>query len=81
VEGKCSGIEKDLVLKLAKWSPIPATYAGGVKDLSDIELIRDIGQGRIDVTVGSSLDIFGGTFSYEEVVSFCSGDDYLKEVS
>ncbi|WP_457577259.1 phosphoribosylformimino-5-aminoimidazole carboxamide ribotide isomerase [Desulfomarina sp.] len=71
VEGKCSGIETELVRKLGKWSPIPTTYAGGVRNLSDMQVIREVGQGRIDVTVGSSLDIFGGQLSYEEAISFC----------
>lgn len=72
VEGKCSGIETELVQKLGEWSPIPTTYAGGVRDLADMDLIRERGQDRIDVTVGSSLDLFGGTLSYNEVVGFCS---------
>ncbi len=72
VEGKCSGIEIELVQKLGEWSPIPTTYAGGVRDLSDIQVIRDVGKNRIDVTVGSSLDIFGGPLSYEAAVRFCS---------
>ncbi|MBU1139859.1 MAG: phosphoribosylformimino-5-aminoimidazole carboxamide ribotide isomerase [Proteobacteria bacterium] len=71
VEGQCRGIETELVKRLAEWSPIPTTYAGGVKDLSDMELIRDLGQGRLHATVGSALDIFGGTtMTYQEVVAF-----------
>lgn len=71
VEGQCRGIERELVQRLAKWSPIPTTYAGGVKDLSDMELIRDLGQGRLHATVGSALDIFGGTtMTYQEAVAF-----------
>ncbi len=72
VEGKCSGIETELVRKLGEWSPIPTTYAGGVRNLSDLQVIRDVGENRIDVTVGSSLDIFGGRLSYEATVRFCS---------
>ncbi len=71
VEGKCAGIELDLVEKLGRWSPIPTTYAGGVRDLADLELVRDVGQGHLDATVGSALDIFGGTsMTYDEAVSF-----------
>ncbi len=71
VEGKCSGIEVDLVKKLAQWSPIPVTYAGGIRDLGDMQLIREIGQGRMDATIGSALDIFGGTtLRYEDAVKF-----------
>lgn len=73
VEGKCSGIESELVRRLAQWSPLPATYAGGVRDLADLRLISDLGQGRLDVTVGSALDIFGGTtLGYREAVRFVS---------
>ena len=71
VEGLCSGIETDLVKKLADWSPIPTTYAGGVKDISDMKRIQDLGNNRLHATVGSALDIFGGsTMTYKEVVDF-----------
>lgn len=71
VEGKCAGIEEELVEKLADWSPLPTTYAGGVRDLADLTRIRDIGKGRLDATVGSALDIFGGaTLSYAAAVQF-----------
>lgn len=68
VEGRRQGIEKDLVAKLGQWAPIPTTYAGGIKDLSDLDLIEELGQGRLDFTVGSALDIFGGELPYEEVI-------------
>ncbi|MBU1564565.1 MAG: phosphoribosylformimino-5-aminoimidazole carboxamide ribotide isomerase [Proteobacteria bacterium] len=72
VEGKCAGIEKTLVEKLALWTPIPTTYAGGIRDISDLQLIWEAGKGRLDCTVGSSLDIFGGkTLTYREAVQFC----------
>ncbi len=71
VEGQCRGIETELVKSLAEWSPIATTYAGGIKDLSDMELIRDLGQGRLHATVGSALDIFGGSsMTYQEAVAF-----------
>ena len=60
VEGRCQGIETDLVAMLGRFSPIPCTYAGGIRTLDDIEAIGHLGQGRIDFTVGSALDIFGG---------------------
>ena len=71
VEGKCAGIETDLVRKLAEWTPIPTTYAGGVKDLKDLELVQKTGKDRLDVTIGSALDIFGGNLPYEKAVEFC----------
>jgi phosphoribosylformimino-5-aminoimidazole carboxamide ribotide isomerase len=71
VEGKCSGVASDLVENLGKWVTIPTTYAGGVRSLSDMELVKDLGGGRLDVTVGSSLDIFGGSgIRYQEAVRF-----------
>ncbi len=62
VEGKRQGIQEDLIRILAEYSPIPVTYAGGVHNLSDLELVKTLGQGRVDLTIGSALDIFGGRF-------------------
>lgn len=71
VEGKQQGIDEDLVRKLADQSPLVTTYAGGVRRLQDLERIDDLGQGRIDATAGSALDIFGGkTLRYADVVAF-----------
>lgn len=76
VEGMCSGIEKPLVEKLAIWSPIPTTYAGGIRDLQDLQLIWEAGKGRLDCTAGSALDIFGGTtLTYKEAVRFCQSTE------
>jgi len=69
VEGLQSGIEEPLVQILAS-SPIPVTYAGGVRSIEDLELIKKLGEGKIDATIGSALDIFGGQLAYEEVVSW-----------
>jgi phosphoribosylformimino-5-aminoimidazole carboxamide ribotide isomerase len=60
VEGKCSGIEIELVELLGAWQGIPVTYAGGIHSMEDITMIEDLGKGQIDFTVGSALDIFGG---------------------
>ena len=71
VEGLCQGIDLELVEKLGQWTPIPVTYAGGANSLSDLEATARAGKGRIDLTIGSALDIFGGTgVRYEDVVSF-----------
>lgn len=67
VEGKAAGIEEELAEMLGKWSPIPATYAGGIRSLADIELLRKKSGGAVDFTVGSALDLFGGTLSYDIV--------------
>jgi len=71
VEGQCCGIDQELVSSLGQWSPIPTTYAGGASSLADLEAVTRLGQGRIDLTIGSALDIFGGSgVRYEDVVAF-----------
>ncbi|KHG04582.1 1-(5-phosphoribosyl)-5-[(5-phosphoribosylamino)methylideneamino] imidazole-4-carboxamide isomerase, chloroplastic -like protein [Gossypium arboreum] len=64
------GIDKDLVALLGEHSPIPVTYAGGVTVMDDLETIKAAGKGRVDVTVGSALDIFGGNLAYSDVVAW-----------
>ena len=71
VEGLCAGVDIDLVKKLSKWSPIPITYAGGARSMEDLQSVHDESQGKVDLTIGSALDIFGGTgLTYEEAVGF-----------
>jgi phosphoribosylformimino-5-aminoimidazole carboxamide ribotide isomerase len=71
VEGLCRGVDGELVSRLGDWSPIPTTYAGGASSLADLETVTRLGQGRVDLTIGSALDIFGGTgVRYEDVVAF-----------
>jgi phosphoribosylformimino-5-aminoimidazole carboxamide ribotide isomerase len=70
VEGLQCGILTDLVTFLGEHSPIPVTYAGGVRSLADLELVSRLGRGRVDCTVGSALDIFGGPLSYDAVVAW-----------
>lgn len=70
VEGKQLGIDEDLVRRLGEWSPLPVTYAGGVRNVADLELIERLGQGRVDATIGSALDIFGGPLAYASVVAW-----------
>ena len=61
VEGLCRGIDEELVTKLGEWTTIPTTYAGGGKSLSDLALVNTLGNGKVDLTIGSALDLFGGT--------------------
>ncbi|MCR5657234.1 MAG: phosphoribosylformimino-5-aminoimidazole carboxamide ribotide isomerase [Butyrivibrio sp.] len=73
VEGKQSGIEKGVADILGKSCRIPVTYAGGVHSLEDIELLKKYGHGKVDVTVGSALSIFGGQLDIDEVINSCKG--------
>ena len=68
VEGKASGIEQELVRMLGAWEGIPVTYAGGVGSMEDLGLLKELGKGRVDVTIGSALDLFGGCIPYQNVV-------------
>ncbi len=69
VEGLCQGIDEELVARLGRWSGLPMTYAGGVANMADIERVRDASGGAVDVTVGSALDLFGGSgVNYDELV-------------
>lgn len=71
VEGLCRGIDTELVEKLGRWSPLPVTYAGGANSLADLKTVTRLGGGKIDLTIGSALDIFGGNgVKYEDCVSF-----------
>lgn len=71
VEGLCRGIDRDLVEKLGQWTTIPVTYAGGANSLADLEEVTRLGRGKVDLTIGSALDIFGGTgVKYEDCVKF-----------
>ena len=65
VEGKANGIETELADLLSNYTQRPVTYAGGVGSMEDLELLRKHGKGRLDVTVGSALDLFGGTIPFE----------------
>lgn len=71
VEGLCKGVDLRLVEMLGEFSPIPATYAGGASSLDDLEAVEKQGRGRVDLTIGSALDIFGGTgVRYIDAVAF-----------
>lgn len=70
VEGKASGIETELVAMLGEWGEIPVTYAGGVGCFTDLEQLKLLGKGKVNVTIGSALDLFGGGMRYEEVLRY-----------
>ena len=74
LEGKCQGIDKELITFLGKNSPNRVTYAGGVTSLSDLDLIKTISCGNVDVTIGSGLDLFGGyLIKYKDCISWKNG--------
>ncbi len=71
VEGKCAGMDWELIEKLNAWGTCPITYAGGANSLEDLKKIHAVTQGKIHLTIGSALDIFGGTgVRYKEAVAF-----------
>jgi phosphoribosylformimino-5-aminoimidazole carboxamide ribotide isomerase len=71
-EGKRQGILEDLVEFLGAAVTIPTTYAGGARSFADLALVNRLGRGRIDLTIGSALDIFGGNLAYREVLQYCT---------
>jgi len=60
-EGLQKGIDEQLVEKLSQWCTIPVTYAGGGRNLQDLDRVKSLSNGRVDLTIGSALDIFGGS--------------------
>lgn len=71
VEGKAAGIDGELAALLAEYEESPVTYAGGVGSYEDLEQLRRYGKNRLDVTVGSALDLFGGILEFEKVLEYC----------
>ena len=67
VEGKKQGVDKRLIELLGKYVNIPATYAGGIKEMEDLFIIHNYGKNKLDFTIGSGLDIFGGTIKYKNI--------------
>ncbi len=71
VEGLCRGIDAELVELLGSWGKSPVTYAGGAASMTDLLLVEQAGRGAVDVTVGSALDLFGGTgLIYKNLVAW-----------
>lgn len=70
VEGKQNGIEKPLITLLGDWGKLPITYAGGVSSFEDLEEIKVLGKNKVNVTIGSALDLFGGQMGYRDVLRY-----------
>ena len=68
VEGKAEGIESGLIALLGRHSKLPVTYAGGVGSYEDIEAVRAFGLNKVDITIGSALDLFGGRLEFARVL-------------
>lgn len=71
VEGKAEGIERELASLLGQWGGKPMTYAGGVHNYDDLTLLKELGRNRLNVTVGSALDLFGGPLKWQKVLEIC----------
>ncbi|MGN0425874.1 MAG: phosphoribosylformimino-5-aminoimidazole carboxamide ribotide isomerase [Acetatifactor sp.] len=71
VEGKAQGIEQEIVGLLGNWGKLPITYAGGVHNYRDLELLQELGRNRLNVTVGSALDLFGGEMEWKKILEIC----------
>ncbi|GAB1200597.1 hypothetical protein APSETT444_009971 [Aspergillus pseudonomiae] len=71
VEGLQQGIDEELVSKLSEWCSIPVTYAGGARSLEDLEKVHSSSRGKVDLTIGSALDIFGGSgVTFDECIQW-----------
>ena len=70
VEGKASGIERELVELLGSWNRIPVTYAGGIGSFQNLEELAEWGQHHLNYTIGSALDLFDGNMKFEDVLEF-----------
>ncbi len=73
VEGKASGIEGELVSMLGDWGRLPITYAGGVHNFEDLKILKELGKNKVNVTIGSALNLFGGSMDFDKVL------DYIRE--
>ncbi len=74
VEGQSRGIERELAGLLGSWDGLPVTYAGGIHNMEDIRELKRLGGNRLNVTIGSALDLFGGSLSWRDVLDVCCGN-------
>ncbi len=79
VEGRQQGIETELVSLLGSWGKCPVTYAGGISAMEDIAQLNVLGQGRLDFTVGSALDLFGGTLPFDRLCEAFGGGEARRQ--
>ena len=81
VEGKAEGIEKELAAFLGVWGGTTMTYAGGVHSYRDLWYLSDLTQGKMNVTIGSALDIFGGKLKWDKVLEMCKVHKNYADIS
>lgn len=75
-EGLQRGVDELLVERLGEWCSIPVTYAGGGRNLEDLDRVKRLSKGKVDVTIGSALDVFGGSgVTFEECVKWNQKQD------
>lgn len=80
-EGLQSGIDEELVQRLGEWCHVPVTYAGGGRSMNDLELVSRLSNGRVDLTIGSALDIFGGVgVKFQDAVSWNRGNRCSRDI-
>lgn len=70
VEGKAAGIEEEVAALLGNWGKLPSTYAGGIHTYEDLDKLKNLGKGKVDFTIGSALDLFGGVLEFKKVVEY-----------
>lgn len=68
VEGKAAGIEEEVAALLGNWGKLSVTYAGGIHTYEDLDKLKSLGKGKVDFTIGSALDLFGGKLEFEKIV-------------
>lgn len=71
VEGKANGIETELVSMISGFDKRSVTYAGGIGSYECLYELKNAGNGRINATIGSALDIFGGNLSIDKIIDIC----------
>ena len=64
------GIDEALVQRLGEWCTIPVTYAGGGKSIEDLELVKRLSNGKVDLTIGTALDLFGGDVKFQDCIAW-----------
>lgn len=75
-EGLQKGVDELLVERLGEWCSIPVTYAGGGRNLEDLDRVKRLSKGRVDLTIGSALDVFGGSgVTFEDCVKWNQKQD------